>query len=100
MGSIDRAEMCELVGLYIYIITATKRVNNKDKRLYCDDRLAVLRNANGRTADICRKDIIFIFKTLGFNINIQMNLKIVDLLDITLNLENRAYHPFKNPNDK
>ena len=99
MGSLDGAEMCELVGLYILPLLQ-KRVNKKDNGLYRDNGLVVLRNVNGRTKDLCRNDIISIFKTLGFNIDIQTDFKIVDILDVTLNLENGTYRPFKKPNDK
>ena len=58
------------------------------------DGLVVLRNANGRTTDLCRKDVISIFKTLGFNFDIQ-TLKKVDFLDVTFNLENGTYRPLK-----
>ena len=70
MGCLDGAKMCELVRLYILSLLQTK-VNKKDNGMYRDDRLVVLRNANGRTIDLCRNDIISIFKTLGFNIEIQ-----------------------------
>ena len=79
--------MCELVGLYTLSLLQ-ERVNKKDNGLHRDDGLVILRNANGRTTDLCRKDIISIFKTLGFNINIQTNWKIVDFLDVAFNLEN------------
>ena len=77
MGYLDEGEMCELVGLYLSPLLQ-KRVNKKDNGLYRADGSAVLRNANGRTIDFCRKDIISISKTLGFNINIQTHLKIVE----------------------
>ena len=99
MGFLDGAEMRKLVGLYILSLLQN-RVNKKDNGLYRDDGLVVFRNANGRTTDFCRKDIIFIFKTLGFNIDIQTNLKTVDFLDVTFNLENGTYCPFKKSNDK
>ena len=34
-----------------------------------------------------RKNIIKIFKEIGFSIDIQTNLKEVDFLDVTLNLQ-------------
>ena len=46
-----------------------------------------------------RKNIIKIFKGTGFAIDIETNLKIVDFLDITFNLNNRTYRPYKKPND-
>ena len=69
MGCLDGAEMCELVWLYIF--NCYKKVNKKDNGLHRDDGLVDLRNANRKTIDLCRKDIISIFKTLGFNIDIQ-----------------------------
>ena len=47
-----------------------------------------------------RKTIIKIFKDIGFNIDIQTNLKEVDFLDVTLNLQNGTYRPYNKPNDK
>ena len=47
-----------------------------------------------------RKTIIKIFKDIGFSIDIQANLKNVDVLDITLNLKNGTYRPYKKPDDK
>ena len=47
-----------------------------------------------------RKTIIKIFKDIGFSIDIQTNLKEVGFLDITLNLQNDTYRPYKKPNDK
>ena len=47
-----------------------------------------------------RKTIIKIFKDIGFSIDIQTNLKEVDFLDVTLNLQNGTYRPYKKPNDK
>ena len=47
-----------------------------------------------------RKTIFKIFKDIDFNIDIQTNIKEVDILDVTLNLQNGTYRPCKNPNDK
>ena len=46
------------------------------------------------------KTIIKIFKDIGFSIGIQTSLKEVDFLDVTLNLQNGIYCPYKKPNDK
>ena len=83
---------------YIYYLCYKKELAKKitDR----DDRLVVLRNANGKITDLCKKNIISIFKLVGFNINNQATLKIVELADVTFNLENGTYGPFKKPNDK
>ena len=64
--------MCELVGLYILSLLQVW-LNKKDNGLYRDGGLVVLRNADWRTTYLCRKNIIYIFKTLGFDIDIQTN---------------------------
>ena len=91
--------MCELMILYILSLPQ-KQVNKTDNRLYRNGGLVVLRNANERATYLCREDIKSILRTIGFNIYIQLNLKIVDFLDVTFNLENGTYRPFKKPNDK
>ena len=47
-----------------------------------------------------RKTIIKIFKDIGFSIDIQTNIKEVDILDVILNPQNCTYRPYKKPNDK
>ena len=94
MGSFDGAEVCELVGIYILCFLA-KVINKKYCGLYRDGRLLILRNVNGQKIDQMRKNIIKIFKDIGFAIDIETNLKIVDFLDITFNLNNGTYRPYK-----
>ena len=45
-----------------------------------------------------KKIIRKIFKCKGLQIIIKFNLKIVDYLDVTLNLNDATYHPFHKPN--
>ena len=99
MGSFDGAELCELVGLHIL-----SKLNEKSFQgnvgLYRDDGLMYLRNCNGRQCDKTRKDIIKLFTEIGFQLDIHSNLKVVDYLDVTFNLNNSTYCPYKKPNDK
>ena len=74
-------------------------VDKCDTGLYRDDGLLILRNANDRKADNTRKEIVKMFKDIGFQIEIQTNLKIVNFLDITLDLNTNTYRPYKKPND-
>ena len=98
MGSYDGAEVCELVGLYILDVLAQKY--NKDQiGLYRDDGLAAFKNISGSTAERTKKDICRVFRELGLKITIEANLKIVNFLDITLNLNNGKFYPFRKPND-
>ena len=99
MGSFDGAEICELVGLFILNKLATKY--GKDNiGLYRDDGLAIFKNISGPQADRIRKDITKHFKQHGLNITIQTNLKIVNYLDVTFNLTNESYYPYRKPNNQ
>ena len=98
MGCYDGAEVCELVGIYLLSLLA-KYIDKNDSGLYRDDGLILLRNANKQKMDCIRKAIIKIFKGVRFKIEIRTNLKIVDFLDVTFNLENGACRPYKKIND-
>ena len=97
MGSYDGAEICKLVGIYIQSKLANL-IDKKNLRLY--DGLIFLQKAKGREVDQITKKVIKIFKDVGFKIEIQTNLKIVDFLDVTLNLSNGAYSLYKKPKDQ
>ena len=47
-----------------------------------------------------RKAIMKIFKHIGFSTDIRTNLKEVNFLEVTLNLQNGTYRPYKKPNNK
>ena len=98
MGSYDGADICELIGIYILSLLSTI-IDQNDAGLYRDDGLILLRNLNGRQIDQLRKKIIKIFESIGFKIEIVTNLTEVDFLDVTFNLLNNTYRPYKKPND-
>ena len=99
MGSFDGAEVCELVGLHILSLISN-RIPKENVGLYRDDSLILLRNANGRQTEQARKDIIKIFKDVGFQLEIETNLKVVNFLDVTFNLPKNSFRPYKKPNDE
>ena len=68
--------------------------------LYRDDGLAVSRNMNGHALDRARKDIINIFKNIGLKITIDTNLKRVDFLDVSLDLDTGLHKPYRKPTEK
>ena len=75
---------CELVRIYILARLGTI-IKKSDCGLYRDDGLVILRNVNGQKIDRTRKNIIKIFKDIGFRIDIETNSKVVNYLDITFN---------------
>ena len=99
MGSYDGAEICELVGLFV-LDQLKKILPRQNIGLYRDDGLAVIESTSGPKADKTRKDIIEIFKTIGLQITIEANLKAVNFLDTTLNLDTGLYQRYRKPNDQ
>ena len=94
MGAFDGAEICELVGTFI-LDTIGSKYNKKEIGLYRDDGLAVFKNLSGPENEKVKKTFQKIFKEHGLDIVIQCNMKIVDYLDITMNLNNGTYKPFR-----
>ena len=67
--------------------------------LYRDDGLIIIRKPNGPKQDNYRKRISNALKLLGFKSTIHTNLKTVNFLDITPNLTNCTYEPYKKDNN-
>ena len=95
MGSFDGAETCDLVGLYILFELSKLDI---EVGLYRDDGLGVS-SLSPRQLEGTKKKVCSIFKKLGLSITIEANKKIVDFLDITMNLENNTHKPFINTRD-
>ena len=96
MGSFDGAEICELVGLYMLNLLV-KRFGKNYIGIYRDDGLAVVPYANGPKIERARKDIITIFSNNGLKITAECNLSVTDFLDVTFDLNNGTYCPYKKP---
>ena len=65
-----------------------------------DDGLIVLNKITSQYTDKIRKKIIHVFKDNGFSIEIRTGLVEVNFLNITFNLSNGSYQPYKKPNDE
>ena len=99
MGSFDGAGVCELIGLFL-LSNLGEKCGKDNVGLYRDDGLVLLRNASGPQSERTRKDITQEFKKQGLNISISTNLKICNFLDVTLNLEDGTYYPYRKPNNE
>ena len=95
MGSYDGAETCELLGLYL--LPQLSHLNI-DIGLYRDDGLAIC-NKTPRQIDIIKKEICHIFSKNNLRITIEVNKKVVDFLDVTLNLSTGTFKPYMKPNN-
>ena len=99
MGAYDGAEICELVGCYILSILASK-YRKEDIGIYRDDGLAVFKNTSGPQSERIKKDFQKIFKKHDLDIVIQCNMKVVNYLDVTLNLNTGNYSPYRKPDNE
>ena len=77
----------------------SKKYSSSNIGLYRDDGLSVFRNiVSGQEAEKPKKIIQKFFKDKGLQLIIKGNLKIVDYLNVTLNLNDGTYRTFHKPN--
>ncbi|KAJ8050740.1 hypothetical protein HOLleu_04051 [Holothuria leucospilota] len=95
MGSFEGAETRELVGLYI--LSQFQHINI-NAGLYRDGRLAVCKTTPRQT-DITKKEISKIFANNNLKIEIEANKKVVNFLNLTLDLYTGTYKPYLKPNN-
>ena len=93
----DRAEVCEMVGLFI-LNGLSNEYWKESIGLYRDDRLVIFENIS-RPKQLIRKHITRHFKNHRLKITIQTNLKIVNYLNVTFNLTNGSYYLYRKPNN-
>ena len=93
MESYDSTQIADLVGLYILDIH-NRIISSEQIGLYCIDGLIYIPNCNGPNSSSIQKKIIRAFKFLGFKIEVSSNNKIVNFLDVTLDLSNNTYKSF------
>ena len=89
MGCCDGTELCELVGSFI-LSKLTSIVNKSDIGLY---------NVSKAEKEGKKKAIVKVFQGCGLTITIQCYLKTVDFLDMTFDLDNNTYKPFRKENN-
>ena len=96
MGAYDSAEVCEIVGIFIFY-QLSRIYNKNDIGLYRDDGLAVFRNTSGPQAEKIKKRFQSIFYKNNLSIIVKCNLKIVDYLNVILSFSDGLYKPFHKP---
>ena len=95
MGSYDGAETCELVG--IYMLSQLKEIpHGMEIGLYRDDGLAVIDQTPQKIEKI-KKEICKVFAKNNLRITIEANKKVVNFLDVTLDLTTEKYKPYSKP---
>ena len=98
MGSYDGAQLSDLVGLMLLS-------KMKDKfpainfALYRDDGLGFHNKMRKQKLDKLRKELHSFFGTFGLKITIETGLQTVNFLDVTFDLYNNSFQPYRKPND-
>ena len=98
MGAYDGAAVCELFGTFLLDKMSEKYENNRS-RLYRDDGLSVFKNKSGTQLERIKKNLQKTFKDFGLEIVAESNLKLVNYLDVTLNLNNGSFKPYHKLDD-
>ena len=99
MGSFDGAEICELVGLYL-LHQMREKFPDINFGLYRDDGLGFTVGINSSQLERIKKSIIELYKSNDLKITIDMDLVQVDFLDITMNLKDGKFWPYRKPNNQ
>ena len=80
----------------LIFVTSNHCKARKQVRLYRDDGLGIVKES-AREIERIKKDLCSIFNTYGLKIIIEANQKIVNFLEVTLNLSAGKYQPYSKP---
>ena len=69
-------------------------MNKEDVRLYRDDGFGVFKNLSRPEIERKKKAIIKVLKKCGLSIVVDTNLKTVEFLDVTFELDKNIYIPY------
>ena len=97
MGSLDSAEICETVGLFL-LSKLEQLIPKHQMGLYRDDGLAVIK-LSGPETERLRKKIIEMFNNHGLRITTETNIETTDFLDVCFNLKTNKYKPYRKDNN-
>ena len=96
VGAYDGAEACELVGTFL-LYKISEKYDKNSIGLYRDDGLSLFKNKSGNQLERIKKKLQKTFKDFGLEIVAESNLRIVNDLDVTLNLNNASFKPYYKP---
>ena len=93
-GSFDGAETTDLVGLFL--LEKLRELEEVDKGLYRDDMLGVTK-LHGKEAEKLKQKISTIFKAHNLTVKVEVNKRVVNYLNVTLNLMDGSHRDFMKP---
>ena len=94
MGSYERAETCELV--VVYMLSQLKSFCGNTIGLDRDDGLAAFHDPP-RLIERIKQQICQLLVDNGLKITIEANKKVINYLDVTLDLNSGKHYPFMKP---
>ena len=95
MGVYDGAEVCELVET----ILLNKISEKYDKNNIVTDGLSVFKSKSGTQLERIKKSLQKTPKDFSLEIVEESSLRIVNYLDVTLNLNDGSFRPYHKPDD-
>ena len=96
MGVYDGAEICEFIGIFLLNLLG-RQCDTKNIGLYRDDGLSTFKNCSGPQMEKIKKQAQNVFKDNGVDVIIECNMKVVNYLDVTFNLDDGTYRPYQKP---
>ena len=90
MDAYDGAEVCELIGIFLLNLLG-RQYDTKNIVLYRGDGLSIFKNCSGPQMEKLKKHLQKIFKNNGLDVIIECNMKVVNYLDVTFNLNDGTY---------
>ena len=101
MGSLDGAEISELIGLFMLNETKSNinGLSSTNNVLYRDDGLIMLPKCPGPKREKIIKDLHKLFRSHGLKITITSTGPVASYLDVTMDLSDGTYRPYRKPND-
>ena len=98
MGAYDTAEVCELIGMFLLNLLG-RQYDTKNIGLYRYDGLSTFKNCSGPQMEKIKKQLQKVFKDNGSDVIIECNMKVVNYLDVTFNLNDGTYRPYQKPDN-
>ena len=101
MGSLDGAEISELIGLFMLNEAKNniRGLNSINNGLYRDDGLIMLGKCPGPRKEKLIKELHRLFMNHGLKITIASTGPSANYLDVTMDLSDGSYRPYRKPND-
>lgn len=87
MVAFDVAEVCVLVGNFL-LHKLSEKYGRKNITLYRDDGLEIFKNVSGPASSKFNKHFCNLFREHELRPSLECNRKVMNFLNVTLNLEN------------